>query len=230
MKAAYGFSAILVSLLLVAPLAQADAPPFEYSYPANGGQYAVTSPDEDGVVNFACPRWTDGIGGSWSNYWVNFATSPDLNPQGELATPFKIWIAHAYPTNAAEDQCTARFSHYYSSNPGTYYWQVTRNGCFEPECTRSKGPVWGFTLVSATPTEGGPGVVVGGSNGGNARVPNKCRIAGRVKARRGRAVRHLQRILAAGGRQPAAIRRLNIRLRTAKSALRKAKRRVAKVC
>ena len=166
----------------VAP--HATAPSFEYLWPPNRGQVVVTAPSEDGEVFFACPSWMiqGGGVGNWGDYSVNYATSPGLNAEGELATPSSIGVARASPTNAGETLCAAPFASRYASKLGTYYWQVTRTNCFAPECTEGKGPVWGFEVVNALSFES-----TDNSHGFRA-----CEAARRVKAHRERAVAQLR--------------------------------------
>lgn len=143
--------AMCVFVFALPPIASAEAPPFEYRSPANGSQVAVPASADAGIaVEFGCPEF-EGFKGNhskWSSYWATFATSPELNPQGELATPFRVGLSSAHPINAAEDVCQAELGSLYAHRPGTYYWQLERIGCFEPECTNKRGPVWSFTVVA----------------------------------------------------------------------------------
>lgn len=204
--------------------ARADAPPFQYNAPPNGAQISIPPKFTGAKVAFACPKWDNEFGydGSWSSYWVDFATSPELNPYGELATPYKVGLDSANPTNAAEDQCEAELGFIESEKAGTYYWQVRRLGCFLPECTQAKGPVWSFTLVAPLPAA--PTGTDEASSGRQA-----CLTAGRIKAR---IERRVDRILSAlrVGQTAATSRKLRRQLRDANGDLRRAKQRVRAVC
>ncbi len=183
-----GVFVLLLGLLLAAPPADAvpmpapphaTAPSFEYLWPPNRGQVVVTAPSEDGEVSFACPNWIiqGGGVGNWGDYSVNYTTSPDLNAEGELASPSSIGVARASPMNAGETLCAARFASRYASKIGTYYWQVTRTNCLAPECSEGKGPVWRFEVVNALsfePTDNSHGF-------GALRSREKCESAQRTR-------------------------------------------------
>lgn len=190
-------SAIIFGVLALSlpQIANADAPPFEYRSPANGSQVVMPASSTTGIsVEFACPGFEGFKGGhqNWSSYSARFATSPELNPQGELATPFRIWISSAHPINAAEDICQAELSYYYAHRPATYYWQLERIGCFAPECTNKLGPVWSFTVLAPVITgPPAPPVSKGGTpftsyfacgRSKNARQATTCPHGGRLGA------------------------------------------------
>jgi hypothetical protein len=179
--------------LALPQIAGAEAPPFEYRSPTSSSQVVVPTDSRAGInVEFACPGFEGFKGGhqNWGSYSARFATSPELNPQGELATPFRIWISSARPINAAEDICQAELSYYYAHQPATYYWQLERIGCFVPECTNKLGPVWSFTVVSPPPPPPAPAPVATGAinayfacgQGRKARAASRCPREGRLGA------------------------------------------------
>ena len=144
---------LLSALPVYSTAAVPTPPPLEYHTPSNGATI-TTAPYKGVVVEFACPRYEQYFEESpsrpinWASYRVKFATSPELNPAGELATPFVIQSSLASPTNAAEDQCKAELSFTYAEKPGTYYWQVSRPRGVETATSgiEEQGPVWGFTM------------------------------------------------------------------------------------
>jgi hypothetical protein len=166
------FGALVVTALVLAmtsSVATAAGPPIVNLSPANGTTY-TTGPAS--YVEFTCPRFTTSYSSevTASSYYVTFATSPELNPNGELASPFVVGFTGAYPINAAEDLCRAEISGTIMSRPGTYYWRVQRINCDITNC-REYGPIWGFNLVSPPP----PPPPSGGGNTGP-----KLRLTGYV--------------------------------------------------
>ena len=118
-----------------------------------------TVPDyaTDVSVQFTCPRYTTSYMSTvdWSSYFVEFATRPDLGPDGTLATAYEVSFAGAFPTDAAETQCRSSLSGVVASTPGTYYWQVQRVDCDAPNCMVT-GPVWHFSTQRSAPQPPSP--------------------------------------------------------------------------
>lgn len=142
--------------------ASALGPPITNLAPADGTAFErATRSSQVVAVEFTCPSFQTTYLGvkDWTSYYVEFATSPELGPDGTLATAFTVGIDRAFPTNAAETTCRAESSNAIASTPGTYYWQVHRINCDAIDCTET-GPVWTFTI--ANPPSSGP---VGGGDG-----------------------------------------------------------------
>jgi hypothetical protein len=132
--------------LIPAPATAAQGPPISNLGPANGAVVDVSNFSTGVTVQFTCPSYTTSYFStvSWSSYWVEFATRPDLAPDGTLATAFTVDFDGAFPTNAAETECRAELSGIHAYNPATYYWQVHRIDCDAPNC-HVTGPVGHFT-------------------------------------------------------------------------------------
>jgi hypothetical protein len=143
---------ILVVLALAvggSPAMAADPLPAAPIFPADGATIAPPAVGQHLTVNFGCPPFFTPIGGTtpigWKEYRVEFSMRPDLGPDGTLATAFSLWTSTAFPTNAAETECSGQLHSYYVK-PGTYYWQVQRAyGVLEA------GPVWSFTIANPAP-------------------------------------------------------------------------------
>jgi len=138
-------------LLIAAPTTAAQGPPINNLAPANGAVIDVPNFTTDVTVQFTCPSYTTSFAYpvTWSSYFVEFATRPDLAPDGTLATAFQVDFDGAFPTNAAETECRAALSGITAYNPATYYWQVHRIDCDAPNCLVT-GPVWQFTTQRPT--------------------------------------------------------------------------------
>ncbi|MGE0068557.1 MAG: hypothetical protein AB7T48_14530 [Solirubrobacterales bacterium] len=169
---ARNFASALVASALIAVIgvstALAAGPPIVNLSPVVGTTFEVSAPNQAIQVAFSCPSFETSYKSkiTWTNYSVVVATSPELNPKGELATPFRVDLRGARPTNALEDQCVADISTIgIYGRPGTYYWQVHRINCDAPEC-REFGPVWSFNTANPPP----PPPPGGGGQGGGARV------------------------------------------------------------
>jgi hypothetical protein len=150
---------IALVLVMLAPAATASAlpgdPPIEQLGPEAGAAVPVT---RDGIpVRFTCPSYiisTSGPGltnyGDYTDYSVDFATSPQLGVNGRLLGTSTVASGAASRSNAGVDQCTsAMFANPIDrvpgpqDTPGTYYWQVNRicGGCptsdYETSAVRS---------------------------------------------------------------------------------------------
>jgi hypothetical protein len=145
--------AVLLVLLLPSA-ATAVEPPIQNLAPADGSTIQAVK-FQPVQVELACPGY--GTGKAGAGYQVMFATSAELNPEGNFATPFFAGSSYARPINAAEDICRAELPLYrseYLSGPTTFYWRVERTSCpyipltADEECeATAKGPIWGFTVV-----------------------------------------------------------------------------------
>jgi hypothetical protein len=149
----------LVGALFGAGAASGFGPPIENLSPADGTLFErATRTNQVVRVESTCPEFDTTYTGTknWTSYYVEFATSPELGPDGTLATAFTVNLDSAFPTNAAETTCRAESGNAIASTRGTYYWQVQRVNCDAFECTET-GPVWSFTIAApeSRPTTGG---------------------------------------------------------------------------
>lgn len=131
--------------------AAASLPPIENLSPTNGSAFVV-QPHQEVTVEFTCPKFQGAYtGGNWSSYSVEFATNPELNPEGKFATPFTVWSGTAFPTNVAEDHCRASLSSYLAEHGGTFYWRVHRLNCEGTGSCAEYGPIWSFVTEKYVP-------------------------------------------------------------------------------
>jgi hypothetical protein len=138
-------TALLAVGLLAAAPAMAEFPPITGPLsPSSGASVTQATPGGTLSVEYPCPN-------GWYSYEVTFATSPELNPAGELATPFRIMRSPPSPVNAAENICQSNLLSPAAEKPQTVYWQVaTHAPCAEPSCN-AKGPVWSFNIIAPAP-------------------------------------------------------------------------------
>jgi len=165
-----------------APAAIAAAPPIQNLAPSDGAVIELPS-RQDVTLNFTCPRYTTSFHStvSWSSYFTEVATSPELGPDGTLATPFTVWSSASFPTNAAETECRASFTGFRAyDSPGTYYWQVNAVDCDLPNCTNA-GPVW--RLTTRRPSSPPPPLPPAPPTQPTSPNPPSLRMTGRQAAR-----------------------------------------------
>jgi len=141
---------LIVLMCLAVPAgASAFIPPVENLAPPPGSGIQGQE-HQDIYVEFACPTY----GGS-KFYWVQFGSNGEPNPEGKIATPFRITSSNGTPINAGEDICHANLPWYIWENKpsGTaYYWQVERRNCSTTELLTGEacpelGPIWSFTVA-----------------------------------------------------------------------------------
>lgn len=157
---------VFLGILMVPASSLAVEPPIQNLAPSSGStvQALQFRPVQ---VELGCPAYSSTKAGT--GYRVQFATSAELNPEGNFATPFLAGSENAQPINAAEDICRANLPTVlseYIPSPTTYYWRVERTSCpyFPPaseECLATgKGPIWSFTVnppvKPTTPTKPSP--------------------------------------------------------------------------
>jgi hypothetical protein len=149
---------VVIAVFGMPTYALGAAGPIQNVAPPNGTTIPVQEGQFKGIpVEFGCPTYANfppGLG-----YNVIFGTSPELNPEGAIAKPFRVATnSMVSPVNAAEDVCRGELPSYAWETPSTqttYYWQIQRPQCFYAipvsgeECVEY-GPVWGFNL-SRTP-------------------------------------------------------------------------------
>ncbi|MBS1677029.1 MAG: hypothetical protein JST08_06560 [Actinobacteria bacterium] len=122
-------------------------PPIENISPPSGSTVERTT-GSNVTVEFTCPRFTTGTYGEygWSSYFVEVATNPAPNPEGEFATPFRVGSGVVFPTNVTEDHCKAELS--LSATSGILYWRAKRINCEVITSCDEFGPIWSFNLVT----------------------------------------------------------------------------------
>lgn len=140
---------LLIGALLAAPSANAAEPPIENLSPPNGASLPSTTDLNQGPLHFTCPTATTEssyIPVTWRDYSVRIATSPEVGPDGGLATAFTVAYESAFPINAAETECRNSQAPRVLA-PGTYYWQVIRGYADTPSHIAT-GPIWSFVIQS----------------------------------------------------------------------------------
>ena len=145
---------LLIGAMLVAPSANAAEPPIENLSPQSGASLPSSTDLNQGPLHFTCPTATTEssyIPVTWRDYSVRIATSPEVGPDGGLATAFTVAYESAFPINAAETECRNSQAPRVLP-PGTYYWQVIRGYADTPSHIAT-GPIWSFVIQSPqTPT------------------------------------------------------------------------------
>lgn len=141
----------LFAMFALVGTALGAAPLPENHSPSNEATISGTSSTVQ-TVEFSCPSFATTnpyITVGWFNYSVEFATNPELNPEGAFATPFRVWLSSAQPTNVAEDECKATYPFDAASSGTKIYWRAYRLNCAEGPC-HEYGPIWSFTPVPAS--------------------------------------------------------------------------------
>lgn len=144
--------AVVVVLLLFTGRADAAEPPIESLSPPNGASLPNGTDLNQGPLHFTCPTATTEssfLPVTWRDYAVRVATSPEVGPDGGLATAFTIAYGIAVPLNAQETECRNSQAPRVLP-PGTYYWQAIRFYADTPGHIAT-GPIWSFTVQAPAP-------------------------------------------------------------------------------